>query len=229
MKKFLLLTALAVCGATASAASFADVFSLSYDDGTIEDGQTVVIKDYYDGNADFGGLFPPEYISKILVKATNITDLTKTIDFNLTRIKPTLDEFPSQNSELGNFKLCYDYEFAPGSCPVPTGDAVVSHGDLYPIDEGSYIVFDVEQYNFENFMPTTFQLELTSTDENGVKVSTKFYINFTHERDITNAVEGIEADYATEYFTIQGSRVAEPQKGGIYIERKGNKTSKLIF
>ena len=49
--------------------------------------------------------------------------------------------------------------------------------------------------------------------------------------DYNNAVDENLADALTpaEYFTIQGVRVAEPEKGQFYIERKGGKVTKKIF
>lgn len=44
-------------------------------------------------------------------------------------------------------------------------------------------------------------------------------------------VDGIssEANLKAEYFSIQGVKVAEPQKGQLIIERKGSKVTKRIF
>ncbi len=39
----------------------------------------------------------------------------------------------------------------------------------------------------------------------------------------------VDENSPAEYFTIQGVRVAEPQKGQIYIMRKGGKVAKRIF
>ncbi|MDE5840166.1 MAG: hypothetical protein K2H49_04530, partial [Muribaculaceae bacterium] len=107
MKKFLLLSALAVCGLTASASSFSDVFSLTYDGEPVADGQTIAYKYYYDEYAEFGGLFPPNYIAKITVKATNSTESEKDLFYRLKRTAPSLAEYPSQGSEIGTFQLCY--------------------------------------------------------------------------------------------------------------------------
>ena len=43
-----------------------------------------------------------------------------------------------------------------------------------------------------------------------------------------NAVEIVGVDKATEYFDLQGRRVANPDKG-IYIKKAGNKTEKVIL
>ena len=39
----------------------------------------------------------------------------------------------------------------------------------------------------------------------------------------------IDENAASEYYTIQGVKVAEPQKGQLYIERKGQKVTKRVF
>ena len=45
----------------------------------------------------------------------------------------------------------------------------------------------------------------------------------------TSGIEGIEADNeAPVYYNLQGVRVANPEKG-IFIEVKGDKTTKVIF
>ncbi|MDE5850614.1 MAG: hypothetical protein K2H38_10765 [Muribaculaceae bacterium] len=48
--------------------------------------------------------------------------------------------------------------------------------------------------------------------------------------DLGAVDENLAEDFTTaEYFTIQGLRVAEPQKGQLVIERKGGKVAKRIF
>lgn len=44
-----------------------------------------------------------------------------------------------------------------------------------------------------------------------------------------SAVEGIEeADSKAEYFNVDGTRVANPEKGGVYIMRRGGKAVKIV-
>lgn len=55
-------------------------------------------------------------------------------------------------------------------------------------------------------------------------------INVTFSSSKSNGVDMIEIDEAAaEYYTIQGIRVAEPVKGNLYIVKKGNKATKVIF
>ena len=45
-----------------------------------------------------------------------------------------------------------------------------------------------------------------------------------------SGIDGIDADSAakTEYYNLQGVRVANPSDGGVYIIRRGNTVSKEI-
>lgn len=45
----------------------------------------------------------------------------------------------------------------------------------------------------------------------------------------TVGIEGIEAEQDAEYFNLQGLPVANPEKGGLYIIKRGNKVSKSII
>ena len=45
----------------------------------------------------------------------------------------------------------------------------------------------------------------------------------------TVGIEGIEAEQEAEYFNLQGLPVANPEKGGLYIIKRGNKVSKSII
>lgn len=57
----------------------------------------------------------------------------------------------------------------------------------------------------------------------------RFYVFYS---DITpSGVEGIavDANAPAEYFNLQGMRVANPAKGGVYIKRQGSKATKVIL
>ena len=45
----------------------------------------------------------------------------------------------------------------------------------------------------------------------------------------TVGIEGIEAEQEAEYFNLQGLPVANPEKGGLYIIKRGNKVSKSVI
>lgn len=45
----------------------------------------------------------------------------------------------------------------------------------------------------------------------------------------TVGIEGIEAEQEAEYFNLQGLPVANPEKGELYIVKRGTKVSKTII
>lgn len=230
MKKILLLAALAASCAPAFADEFSDIFTLTYEGETITDGQTITVKDYYDpiirDYPELNGVMDPDYESAADIHANNISDEPKELQFSLNVITPTAAEFNA--GEYGFYQLCYSYQSGGGTClEQETISKFVT--DIDPVSAEEYMSMDIHQKSFKDFTPVTLQLDLRVMDEDKEVATSTIYINFTHEFDSTLAVNGIEAETTAEYFTIQGIRVAEPQKGQIYIERKGSKVVKRIF
>ena len=56
-----------------------------------------------------------------------------------------------------------------------------------------------------------------------------FYNPEARQNSITEVGSDTDADAPAEYFDLQGRRVANPEPGRIYIERRGTKASKVIF
>lgn len=238
MKKLLLMAALAASFSTAYADGFSDIFKLTYNGETIQNGQTVVVANYYDpvliDNPEIAELIPgyeSTYESKATIVATNISDEPWEFEFTLTRTAPTLAEFPSTGSEIGHYQLCFNYSDGSGNCLPVINDKISSPSDLNPIGAEEFLAMDIDQMSFTNLTPVTMQLDLRVTEGGEVIEggSATIFINFTHEKDITNAVETITIEGAPEYFNLQGMRVETPQKGGLYIMRKGSFCSKVIF
>lgn len=246
MKKFLLLAALAASFSSAYADGFSDIFKLTYDDKAVENGQTIDVKYYFDKilmeNPSIADLIPDYansdycyYTSQAVLYATNISDEPWKLEFSLSRISPSLDEYPiSGSKEIGNFQLCYDYTSVAGTClnVLPGNTSVESGSDLKDVDPEEHMKMDVEQVQFKSLIPVTFRLDLRIT-EGGQTISggnSFVYIIFSHEKDITAAVDGIISDSsAEEYFTLDGLKVTEPQKGNLYIVRKGENVTKRVF
>ena len=95
---------------------------------------------------------------------------------------------------------------------------------------------NVNQYGEEEFAGFTsldFVAAPNPTDENRtcvVRISipaASYEITFLQGSN-NNAVEIVGVEQATEYFDLQGRRVANPDKG-IYIKKAGNKTEKVIL
>ena len=58
--------------------------------------------------------------------------------------------------------------------------------------------------------------------------TTEYWKNFNIIED-PNAIEAVAAEHETEYFNLQGLPVANPEKGGLYIIKRGNKIGKSII
>ncbi len=237
MKKFLLFAAIAATMATASAEDFGTYFALTYEGEALTNGQTLTVGGYYDPvlqsypELSGSGYESSSFYAQATVVATNVYDESMDISFSLQRIQPSLDEYPSTDSVLGNFQLCFEFSTAPGNCLSPVDDVVSS---VQSVDnDGDYISMDVDQTSFTDFTPVTFQLDLCVM-EGGEKIEgtdCTIYVNFTHTTDISLGVKGVEVEEdATEvYYNLQGMQVATPEKGNIYIVRKGGKVSKRVF
>lgn len=235
MKKLLLLTALAASFATANAEGFGDYFQLSHEGEAIADGATVTVTEYWNpivreypelaGTAlDEGKMY-----CEAVIKATNITEEPVVMNFSLKVVSPEGGDF-STGSALGVLQLCYDFESAAGNC-LAVKDGLLDYlPEIDPVSSEEYIQMRIEQNNFTEIdTPVSLQLDMRVMDDDAVVATSTIYINFDHKYDTTAAVDGIEAETSSEYFTLQGVRVAEPQKGQILIERKGGKATKRIF
>lgn len=221
MKKLLLIAAIAAASMSANAASFSDYFAITVEDQPVLDGETVTVKTYYDPiEMSYPGEGFGEYESKVAVKAINVSNSKANISFTLTQIEPT-----KPNENMGYFKLCYDFNDKQGQCLTSNTGIYTSPSDLDAVSVDGYLLLDIEHVQFTDLTPVTFKLQLSTNGVGGT-----IYIKFTHEQDITMAVDGIEADSASEeYFNLQGVKVANPEKGNIYIVRKGSKVSKRLF
>ncbi len=232
MKKILLSAALVAVCASANAEDFSKLFKITYNDEIIEIGQTVTDSYYYDPILkDYPELAGEDWIgsyeSKSEIFATNISEEPQKLEFRMQYVTPTLEEF-NANSALGAPSLCFFSENGEANC-LPNPLEFNSEMPQKAISAEEYLRMDVEQLSFTDLTPVTVKLEMRVMDE-GKEIANAFiFVNFTHQTDTTMAVDGIQAESSSEYYTIQGLRVADPQKGQIYIERKGSKVTKRIF
>lgn len=232
MKKFLLSAALVAVCASASAEDFSNLFKITYNGETIENGQTVTDGYYYDpivmSNPEFAGMFEnPDFESKAEIFATNISEEPQKLEFRLQYVTPTVDEFDANNA-LGRPSLCFNSENGEANC-LPNPFEFNSEMPQNAVSAEEYMRMDVDHVAFTDLTPVTVKLEMRVMDDDKEIANAYIFVNFTNKTDITMAVDGIQAESSSEFYTIQGMRVAEPQKGQIYIERKGSKISKRVF
>lgn len=235
MKKLLLLAAVAATFASASAETFSDVFTLTYNDQTIADGQTITVDEFVDQNADmkddpvYGPYYEPDLKAVAQLKATNKSGSAQSIHYVLSVVSPSSDVFWANGSGYGNATLCYNFENGGGQC-TSAKDGVVESTTESSVAPGSFVTLDIDHNFFTKMDPVTFKLELEAVGASSTSGKTTVNVSFTHSKDVSAAVDGIEADSAAaEYYTLQGIRVAEPQKGNLYIVRNGKNVSKRIF
>lgn len=239
MKKFILLAAIAASFTSMKAESFSDFFKLSWNGETIENGQTITVKDYEDPNHEIGSMIPgyvPSYNAAARIIAENVNEEPWLLEFKLSRTAPSLEDYPVMGSEIGSYQLCFSYlneegKEETGNCLAPSDENVlVSGSQVKEIDPETSLIMDIDQMQFTSLTPVSFRLDLYVT-EGGETVeggTATIYIDMTHEIDL-GSVNTIVTDSSSEYYTIQGLRVSEPVKGNIYIVRKGSSVSKIIF
>lgn len=236
MKKFLLLAAIATTASVAKADAFSDIFLVTYNGEKIENGQTITVNTYIDLNYEIKEIAPdlyePDMQAQAKIKAENISEEPWHLTFTMTRTAPGLDEFPSSGSELGFFQLCYEFSNGNANCIGIIDDKVTAPDNFNDVDTEEYVIMDVDQRGFTSLTPVTFKLEL-NIEEGGEIIeggSMELYVNFTHESDISAAVDGIISDNCDAvYYNLQGVKVSNPREGEIYIVRKGQKCEKVIF
>lgn len=223
MKKFLLLAALAASSIGMNAETFDTFFKLTYEDQVIENGQTVTDNTYFDEYAEVGLPGFTKFVSIATIIATNVYDEAMDLAFVLSCV----------DNKTESFQLCYAYENGFGNCLTARNGSVTSPSTLPSIDIDGYLKMDIHEVDITDFTSsTTFKLDMYVT-EGGEKIAgtdATVYIKFTHESDITAGVGSISAENGPEeYFNLQGIRVAQPERGNIYIVRNGSKVSKRLF
>lgn len=125
-------------------------------------------------------------------------------------------------NDTNNIQICWPMQchfVAPGTSQTETGTIDTTPSDLQ---------IHKEDYYYEQGGAPTQVGEAKVTilsDTQSFECTLKFLLE-----DINGVEENfVDENAPAEYFTIQGIRVAEPQKGQLYIERKGSKVVKRIF
>ena len=125
--------------------------------------------------------------------------------------------YPFMQDDNGVWKGGGPCVFAPNE--VRTGNK--AHVEYRPAYEGMGF-WDVQEL-YPGVSILKFTLKNNDDESDAISFNIKF--NYTGN----NAIDGIEADNAAaEYYNLQGVKVANPEKGGMYIVRRGAKVSKEI-
>ena len=128
----------------------------------------------------------------------------------------------------GVYTLSLDEFSGSGFKVIKNGSFEYQYGANYAVN----MVFSVD---------TAYPLSPLSSDAGIVYTDGETYTNVTFTLTIdeeematilmtgTVGIEGIEAEREAEYFNLQGLPVANPEKGGLYIIKRGNKVSKSVI
>lgn len=228
MKKFLLLAAVAASFCSAKA-DYTQYFKLSYEGQEIANGGTVTVKDYWDEwLKNYPEDYTPdytdfEYYTEANIYATNVSNSSQVIAYDMTLLDPA-----TPSADMGIFQVCYQFSNGFGQCVGTAAPA-----DIAAVAAGEYLEMKCEQKDFTNVAPVKCKLDVwvKNGSQKVAGSEASIIINFAHENDTTLGVGSLESsDSQTElYYNLQGVRVAQPEKGGLYIVRKGGKATKRIF
>lgn len=224
MKKLLLFSTIALCSAGAFAADYdySEFYKVYFDGKEVENGSTIICTDY-----------TSMYDAKLTIQ-NQIIGLEQPIfiryEFTDT---PTQEEADADEEKWGFVSICE----ASGNCFADALKGAV--GQLPANEPGNYVLdFEIQDCPKETVSKYKFLLSLCYEDvENGQTVyyptedtedDFECYIVFapTQEAGVGNLVEDL--DETPVYYNMQGMRVAETTNG-IYIVKKGNKTTKQII
>lgn len=175
----------------------------------VQEGQEITIKPEV---ADYGGAGQIECLAYI--KAENNTDQATTINVKLEKVYDN-----NVGADDKQFQTCIGM---CGSNPFEHSCAVAANSSTSGGmgDHMGYSIF------YQGTAPeVTFDAKFNCTITVGTLVR---HITLLYTSNST-AVETIEtAGAQAEYYNLQGVRVSEPQKGQIYIMRKGSEVRKVV-
>ena len=111
-----------------------------------------------------------------------------------------------------------------GSCnfePNQVREGDKAHVEYRPAYEGTGF------WDVQKLYPGVSILKFTLQNNDNPSDAISFNIKFNYKGE--NSVDGIAVDNSVaEYYNFQGMKVANPEKGGMYIVRRGNTVSKEI-
>lgn len=236
MKKLLLSAAIAAaCAGSAYAQSFEIYGTTDLEAGNftkITDGQTINIENHAaKTEMSYGDQVYTFYNAKaeLYVYVVNKTStawdasVQNSPEFSFT-LKKEMDELPAGVTKPGIPSNCFG-----GNCWMSNPFWITCPANSKTeIGEGMHIGFDIECNDEAQAEATKINRTYDYTAKLGSE-SVTFTLVFGNGG--TTSVEGIEADLNApkEYYTLQGVKVAEPQKGSICIVKQGSKVSKQVI
>ena len=222
MKKFLLSMALVAMSVFSMSASS---FKIEVNDVEVKNGDVIEMSEMEQG-----------MLSMVIYPHLTLTN-TSTSDVDAEIVAGFLEvaqpETPTgqvanmaQFCFAGNCVACPSVanEFVTIGLPFNAGQSYTgldAHVEYMPAYEGMGF------WDVQKFYPGVSVFQLTLRNKNDENDAITFTFKFDYKGE--NSVDGIAVDSAAaEYYNFQGVKVANPEKGGMYIVRRGAKVSKEI-
>ena len=223
--------------AAASAQSFSDLFTVTYEGNAVENGATIT-SDHWD---EASGWY---HADVLFTPKGNPSSVTYHILCDYTDM-PTYLEQVADMAKWGNPSVCWGPN---GNCETNTPPQVVEF-KVGPDKLGSNFVIEVQFHligqdgemgpDFNPLDPSTWpkvepptELSKYAFEVSAVVDGKAIADSFKYDVLVgngDNAVEGIGADEVPAvYYDLQGRRVVSPAKGQLVIERRGAKAAKVI-
>lgn len=237
MKKLLLTVAVAIGIASASAATFTDFYTVTYEGKTLANGD-YVYADHWEAKS---GFFPCELLFTPKSTFNEVTFNVKGYCSN-----PSYETVFGNPLEWGTPSICWEAA-GTGNCENGVPPMITNTTLKYntPILIQFHLGGEVEELDPDNlppdFDPSTYEptytmpqktseyLVVATATVDGVSASDTFTVNVVI--GVTAAVDEVtvETDAPAVYYDLQGRRVANPAKGQLVIEKKGAKARKVIL
>lgn len=227
MKKFFLLSALAFGAVCAQAANFSDYFKVSFHGTELKNGDSIIVNPEVfadDPDFEFGCFYTGD------VEVETVSGEPQALYAEFEYDTPSGPVIKSDYAAWGAVTLCYQNAAEGGSCLGNGDDRVAGHAVLTCKGSGEAnamkLMCDAAGTAKENKI--TAKLNLIAM-ENGEEIEDADFTVVVTFQSENSAVEGVEAeDAAPEYYSLQGMRVMNPEKG-IYIVKKGAKVYKQVI
>lgn len=240
---------MAFAAMTVSAATAADYMKVSFNGEEVENGGKVKVTGFATEGVTMGLFGYDSHDNYVIVE--NVSAESYDLSWKSEYANPTWAVVSADPKKYGQFTLCTAVvNGMGGNCfnPDPTTGAIdkvhnnfesktkIELQDHLTWGSGAmvgdkWMTFEYTDADKEAAKNELIEITITLCPmAGGQKVEGAEFVCTLQFGDDNNAVAGIENDIDTpaEYYTLQGVRVANPEKG-IYIKRQGSKAVKVIL
>ena len=185
----------------------------------IERVQTYVYNEVVDGNLVTSGLFGEGFDYPVTFTLNKETSTAVAENQVVTKL--------GDGSGATYDFMFYDLIFNADSSEVSIGDPVVTFDIIPQESEGAKLTYI---YKDLSFVGTPYNGQMAALLDGGIVYG--FQVLYIGDIFDPTGIHDVQLDKnnngPVEYYNLQGIRVSEPTKGGIYIRRQGNVSTKIM-